>query len=136
VRTIEWRKGPDPADCGNIHAGITSAYGGGADHSACPHGNDAMGREAENVYTDQHDIALLEARAGQLPDEARVDIVLVDGSRVTGTVAARPTLQTFFDEDGREGVNGVVRIDDHDEPGRAHYLWLDRILEIVVLGTA
>lgn len=94
-----------------------------------------MSRDAANVYTDQHDIDLLEARAGQLPDEARVEILLVDGSRVKGTVATRPTIQTFFDEDEREGLNGVVRIDDHDEPGRAHYLWLDQILEIVALGT-
>jgi len=95
-----------------------------------------MSRDAANVYTDQHDIELLEARAGQLPDEARVEVVLVDGSRVTGTVVARPSIQTFFDEDGREGLNGVVRIDDRDEPGHAHYLWLDRILEVVTLGTA
>ncbi|MBC7990106.1 MAG: DUF3247 family protein [Luteimonas sp.] len=89
-----------------------------------------MGRSASNVYTDQHDIAVLEARAARLPDEARVKVVLVDGGRITGVVAARPTIQTFLDEDGREGLNGIVRIDDAHDPGRAHLLWLDQILEI------
>jgi hypothetical protein len=92
-----------------------------------------MGRIAGNVYTDQHDIAVLEARAAQLPDEARVEVLLVDGGRIKGVVATRPVIQMFLDEDGREGMNGVARIDDAHAPGRAHLLWLDQILEIVTL---
>jgi hypothetical protein len=95
-----------------------------------------MARTAQNVYTGQHDIAMLEARAAQLPDEAKVEVLLVQGHRVTGVVTTRPIIQLFYDEDGREGFNGVLRIDDARDAGQTHFLWLDEILEVVVLGTA
>ncbi|TWI03684.1 uncharacterized protein DUF3247 [Luteimonas cucumeris] len=95
-----------------------------------------MGQFAECVYTDQADIALLESRATQLPDEAKVALVLIDGSKVEGVVSARPTVQIFHDDAGEEGINGLVRIDDAHDPQRAHYLWLDEILEVHQTGSA
>lgn len=95
-----------------------------------------MGQFAECVYTDQADIALLESRATQLPDEAKVEVVLIDGSKLQGVVTARPTVQMFRDGAGDEGINGVVRIDDAGDPAQPHYLWLDEILEIHQTGTA
>lgn len=95
-----------------------------------------MGQFAECVYTDQADIALLESRAMQLPDEAKVELVLIDGSRVEGVVSAHPTVQVFRDNEGEEGINGVVRIDDASDPQRTHYLWLDEILEVRQTGSA
>lgn len=89
-----------------------------------------MGQFAECVYTDQADIALLESRAMQLPDEARVEVVLIDGSKVQGVVSTRPIVQVFRDSDGEEGINAQVRIDDARHPEQAHYLWLDEILEV------
>src|SRR3546814_15202120 len=71
-----------------------------------------MTQFAEHVYTAQHDIARIESWAGQLEDEARVEILLVDCARVAGFVAARPTIQVFRDGEGREGMNAMVRIDD------------------------
>ncbi len=95
-----------------------------------------MGQFAECVYTDQADIALLESRAEQLPDEAKVEVVLIDGSKVEGVVSARPTVQMFHDSEGEEGINALVRIDDAQDPERAHYLWLDEILEVHQTGSA
>ena len=89
-----------------------------------------MGRTAERVYTDDADIARLEALVTELPDEARVELLLADGSSVTGTVSVRPTVQTFLDPRGEEGINGVVRIDDAADPSRLHWVWLDRIREV------
>ena len=42
----------------------------------------------------------------------------------------------FRDADGQEGFNAVVRIDDRRRPQVAHYLWLDRIATVTVLGSS
>src|SRR3546814_16255782 len=89
-----------------------------------------MTQFAEHVYTAQHDIARIESWAGQLEDEARVETLLVDGARVEGFVAARPTIQVFRDGEGRAGMTAMVRIDDQANPEHAHYLWLVRINDI------
>ncbi len=95
-----------------------------------------MGRFADCVYTDRADIALLESRAEQLPDEAKVELVLIDGSKLEGIVSTRPVVQVFEDGDGEEGVNAQVRIDDVRDPELIHYLWLDEILEVHQNGSA
>jgi len=95
-----------------------------------------MGQRAERVYTEQRDIARIESWAEQLEDEAHVEVRLADGAMVDGYVTARPTVQVFRDEGGREGLNALVRIDDAAEPEQAHYLWLDRIVDIRCVGTA
>lgn len=95
-----------------------------------------MTQQPRHLYTHQDDIARLEALILQLPDEAVVELRLADGGRITGTVAARPSVQVFRDADGHEGFNAVVRIDDRDRPQLAHYLWLDRIASVTALGSA
>lgn len=94
-----------------------------------------MTRAAEHVYTDQRDIARLEGWMKQLDDEAMVEIRLQDGRCVRGVVIARPTVQMFFDAQGREGMNGVVRIDDVADPELSHFLWLDQITAVERIGT-
>lgn len=89
-----------------------------------------MGKYAKHVYTEQSQIATLEHWLGQLPDEARVQVTLDDGSRVLGTVAARPTVQTFRDEAENEGANGLLRLDDLDNPVQQHLIWLDTIRDV------
>ena len=89
-----------------------------------------------HLYTRQADILHLEAMIQQLPDEARVELHLTDGARVTGTVATRPSVQVFRDSEGAQGFNAVVRIDDQQHPEHAHYIWLDRIAQVVHLGSA
>lgn len=89
-----------------------------------------MAKYATHVYTDQAQIATLESWIPQLPDEARVQLTLADGSRLLGTVAARPTIQSFRDEDENEGMNGLLRLDDLDTPVQQHLVWLDTIREV------
>ncbi len=93
-----------------------------------------MGRFAERIHTDRADIARLEARLLELPNDARVALRLDDGSELHGTVAARASLQLFEDRDGNEGMNAIVRLEDAvlDDGSRAavHDLWLDRIAEV------
>ena len=89
-----------------------------------------------HLYTQQADIARLEAMIQQLPDEAVVRLDLNDGGSITGTVAVRPTVQVFRGADGEEGFNAVVRIDDRERPQVVHYLWLDRIVAVTAVGTA
>ncbi|WP_334177299.1 DUF3247 family protein [Pseudoxanthomonas sp.] len=89
-----------------------------------------------HLYTQQADIARMEALVLQLPDEARVEVRLVDGGSITGTVPVRPSVQVFRDAAGNEGFNAVVRIDDTTRPNVVHYLWLDRIASVTVLGSA
>jgi len=86
-----------------------------------------MTKYADAVHTDPDAIAALQAWLPQLPDQAQVLLQLDDGSQVSGTVSVRPTLQTFRDHDEREGVNGVLRLDDLLQPGQQRYIWLDRI---------
>lgn len=96
----------------------------------------AMGQFAERVHTDPDEIARLEALVVELDDEAKVELQLDDGSACVGVVAARPTIQNFRDVDGREGVNGVLRLDDPLEPERVRTLWLDTVRRVRRLGSA
>jgi hypothetical protein len=90
-----------------------------------------MSRDAPRVHVDPVAIARLEEVAVQLPQDARVEVRLDDGSRLRGMVSMTPTVQAFFDPDGREGLNGVARIECESGSGVAtgdsRYLWLDRI---------
>jgi len=67
---------------------------------------------APHVYSDPLSIAALEVLLRQLPEQARVMLVLKDGSRVAGTVALRPALEHYADANEQAGVNGTVRLDD------------------------
>lgn len=95
-----------------------------------------MPQAPQHLYTQQADIARMEALIQQLPDEARVEIRLTEGGSITGTVPARPAVQVFRDAQGHEGFNAVVRIDDSTRPDVVHYLWLDRIAAVTVLGSS
>ncbi|MEE7546896.1 DUF3247 family protein [Xanthomonas sp. Kuri4-1] len=94
-----------------------------------------MSKYAPHVYTDPAQIATLETWVTQLPGQAQVQVTLDDGSRVVGTVAVRPTLQTFRDEHQQEGVNGQLRLDQLDASQQPHWLWLDRIAAVEPLPT-
>ena len=93
-----------------------------------------MGKFAERVHTGHEAVARLDALIAQLANDAHVELSLDDGRVLRGTVAARPTVQVFRDADGREGFNGLVRIEDPalDAPETAGFqdVWLDRIVAI------
>ena len=98
-----------------------------------------MTRVASRVYLEAADIARLETIAGQLPQDQRVQVTLNDGSKVLGIVSATPTLQAFFDPEGREGLHALVRIETQgndqteNQADGSRYLWLDQIAEITRL---
>lgn len=95
-----------------------------------------MGQIADHVYTEQADIALIESRIVALPDEAIVELTMGDGRKLKGVVSTRPSIQTFRNPQGGEGVNALLRIDDLQHPEHAHYLWLDEVIDIVHIGSA
>lgn len=89
-----------------------------------------MTQLADRVYTDPEQIQRLRELIERLPDAGLVDIVLVDGSRQSAVVTVRPSLQTFINAEGDEGVNAVLRLDDPKFDNGSRYLWLDEVLEI------
>lgn len=88
---------------------------------------------APHVYTDPVRIALLETLLGELPGQARVLLVLQDGSRVAGMVTMRPVLQQYFDCEEHIGVNGTVRLDDLRRISQQHLIWLDSVRQVLRL---
>lgn len=91
---------------------------------------------APHVYSDPTLIASLEALLGQLPEQARVMLVLKDGSRVAGTVTTQPALQHFADHNEQPGVNATVRLEDLLRACQQHVVWLDSVLQVLHLPAA
>ena len=94
-----------------------------------------MARVAPRVHTDPERIARIETVALQLPQDLQVEVTLDDGTRITGVVDATPSIQVFFDPDGREGLNALLRLDAFLDDGRPHPdgihdVWLDTIVEV------
>ncbi|MEO6103512.1 MAG: DUF3247 family protein [Pseudoxanthomonas sp.] len=94
-----------------------------------------MTKIVERVHTDQEEILRIESLIARLDDESIVELTLDDGSKMTGLVAVRPTIQTFRDADGREGANSLLRLDDPQQPGRSQHVWLDRVKEVFRVGS-
>lgn len=89
-----------------------------------------MGQRAPRVCTDPAAIKQLEAWINRLPGNARVSVDCGDGKQYSGIVCVRPTVQAFRDNDGTEGINGVLRLEDASAPGGEHRIWLDRIARV------
>lgn len=93
-----------------------------------------MARIAQRVHTDADQIARLEATIKGLDIGDRVSLLMEGGEVVQGIVAAKPSVQVFFDPAGREGINAVVRIEEPalDRPESAGWrdLWVDAIREV------
>jgi uncharacterized protein DUF3247 len=91
-----------------------------------------MARVAPRVHVSAAAIARLEALGSELLQDARVEILLDDGTILSGIVEYQPSVQMFFDPQGREGSNAQVRIERLLDDGRPHPsgvrdLWLDEI---------
>jgi hypothetical protein len=100
-----------------------------------------MGREADSIQNGPGAVARLNALIGELRDNAKVTLHLQDGSSLTGVVAVVPTVQTFVDAEGTEGINGVVKLTDPGRPDWSATVSLDTIarvehLDSVVYGTS
>ena len=88
-----------------------------------------MTRIAPRVHTRQSDIARLEALALQLPESDKVRVRLLDASTLDGIVQACPVAQMFFDPQGREGTNALLRLELTPPASGAGIcdIWLDDI---------
>lgn len=93
-----------------------------------------MSRIAYRVHTAPAEIACLQQLIAQLTGGAQVALQMEDGTEVLGTVVVQPSAQTFFDRDGNEGTNAMVRLVQPGmyQPELAGWrdLWVDRILSI------
>ncbi|MCE7033044.1 DUF3247 family protein [Lysobacter sp. GX 14042] len=92
-----------------------------------------MTRTAKRVFTAPGDIEHLQAQIGELCEGAYVRLTTKDGDIQQGTVSARPQAQLFFDPDGAEGTNAVVRLVEPamDPVGASQReFWLDEIARI------
>lgn len=89
-----------------------------------------MGKFAEHVYTDPAGIRRLESLIAELPTNGHVNLRLNDGSECDGVVSERPNVQLFVDDEYKEGINGVVRLERPDVPDWTRSVWLDEIREV------
>ncbi|MCC4620167.1 DUF3247 family protein [Xanthomonas cassavae CFBP 4642] len=89
-----------------------------------------MPKYAPHVYTEQVQIATLEHWVSLLGDQERVRVELDDGSMLSGTVAVRPSIQTYLDDSDNEGLNGQLRLDQLDASQEPHWIWMDRIVAV------
>ncbi|MEA5122722.1 DUF3247 family protein [Xanthomonas floridensis] len=89
-----------------------------------------MPKYAPHVYTEQVQIATLEHWVSLLGGQERVRVELDDGSLLSGTVAVRPTIQTYLDDGDNEGLNGQLRLDQLDASQEPHWIWMDRIVAV------
>jgi hypothetical protein len=91
-----------------------------------------MTRVAPQVHVDPARIDRLEQLALQLPQDGQVQVLLDDGRELRGIVSATPSMQVFFDSQGREGLNAVLQIEAFLDDGRPHQggvhrIWLDEV---------
>lgn len=89
-----------------------------------------MGRTAEKVYVEPGDIARIQQRIVELPNQARVRVTMQGGAVIKGTVTVRPAAQQFEDASGATGMNAQVRLDDPAAPAWTAYLWLGDIARV------
>lgn len=88
---------------------------------------------APRVHTDKAAIARLESWVSRLSEAERVQITLADGTVMRGLVSAVPSMQIFFDPDGTEGSNALVRIEESCDERRFSEVWLDQVCDVVHL---
>ncbi|MGH8085690.1 MAG: DUF3247 family protein [Lysobacter sp.] len=104
-----------------------------------------MTRNAEHVHVDPAEVDRIRQHIEQLPNGAHVVLQMDDGDRLEGVVAARPVAQLFFDPDGREGTNAVLRLEHPSinapaigdaDSGSWRDVWVDRIRAVRRLDPA
>jgi hypothetical protein len=90
-----------------------------------------MTRIAPSIFVEPEDVQRLNELVEQLPINARVRIIDHSGKAWVGIVTVTPTVQMFRDpSDDREGVNGVVNLEDPQQPGWHGNVWLGDIAAI------
>jgi hypothetical protein len=100
-----------------------------------------MGRTAAIVFTEPEDIARMQRWVDELAVNARVRIHTNDGDAVEGVVTVTPTVQVFEGDDGKQGVNGVVKLENPAQPDWSGVVWLGDIehvehMDSVTMGSS
>jgi uncharacterized protein DUF3247 len=86
-----------------------------------------MGRIAHRIFTKSEDIDRIRGFVRELAINARVRLHLLEGEPVEGIVMVTPTVQEFRNENDDEGLNGVVKLEDPQQPGWSGLVWLGDI---------
>ena len=94
-----------------------------------------MGQIAEKIFIERSDIEYLEQLVIELAVNAYVRITTRQGRVVEGLVTVTPTIQVFRNNEGAEGINGVVKLERSQHSERDEIVWLGDILEIVHLDS-
>ncbi|HEX7338983.1 MAG TPA: DUF3247 family protein [Rhodanobacteraceae bacterium] len=89
-----------------------------------------MGQKAPRVCTKSEDVRQLEAWIGKLPAHMPVSVTDKAGKQYDGIVCIRPSVQSFRDRDGVEGVNGVLRLENAAADNGEYRIWLDEIADV------
>ena len=91
-----------------------------------------MTRIAPRVHVEADAIARLEALSVQLPESERVRVQLDDGSQIDGVIEATPGIGVYFDPDGREGMQALLRLLTGGDDGIRN-IWVDEIRTVTRL---
>jgi Protein of unknown function (DUF3247) len=94
-----------------------------------------MGQIADRVYTSAEDTQRLGHLVDELAVNAKVSLHLGDGRTTDGVVAVTPTVQVFRDPQGQEGINGIVKLIDPEQPEWSELVWLGDIERLVHLDS-
>ena len=86
--------------------------------------------KVDNACTDPAAIARIESLIANLPANARVRLLMIDGSRCQGRVSVRPTVETVRDHNGVEGINARVALELNDQASDERLIWLDQVQRI------
>ena len=94
-----------------------------------------MNEKPERLLVAPDALDRLAALVAALDDEEQVRLTLDDGSMLEGVVAVRPSVQLFRADDGGYGSNALLRLEPLAGDAPPRYLWLDRVAQVMRLGS-
>lgn len=94
-----------------------------------------MGQIAEKVFVERADVERLEHLVEELAVNASVRVATRQYRVVEGLVTVTPTIQVFRDNEGIEGMNGIVKLVNTEHPDRVEVVWLGDIREVAHLDS-
>lgn len=94
-----------------------------------------MNEKPERLLVDDAEIARVTRLVTELDDEEQVRLLFDDGAVLEGVVATRPSMQLFRDDAGDSGFNALLRLEPLSGEALPQWIWLDRVIEVVRLGS-
>ena len=90
-----------------------------------------MNEKPERLLVAPDALDRLAALVAALDDEEQVRLTLDDGSMLE----VRPSVQLFRADDGGYGSNALLRLEPLAGDAPPRYLWLDRVAQVMRLGS-